>query len=110
MEIHSAHGGDFYDRSSGQHPDRHLGQYFGCTLEQEAERGIHKNHHCRYGCIGVTFSALTILLYQGALTLLAALVAPILSDAAITEMGAVGGIMLPGLLLPAIWFAITILF
>lgn len=81
--------------------------------------------------VGVLFSALSILVYQGALTLLAGLVEPLLSAEAIGEMSAVGGIlligtginilgltkerirvgnMLPALLFPAIWFAIMNLF
>ena len=80
--------------------------------------------------IGVAFSALTII-YQGALTLLAGVIAPILSDPVVTEMGAVGGMMLiatgmniigltkerirvgnmlPALIFPAVWFAIAGLF
>ena len=81
--------------------------------------------------VGVLFSALSIFVYQGALTLLAGLVEPLLSVEAIGEMSAVGGIlligtginilgltkerirvgnMLPALLFPAIWFAIENLF
>lgn len=77
--------------------------------------------------VGVLFSALSIFIYQGALTLLAGLVEPLLSTEAIREMSAVGGIlligtgmniigltkerirvgnMLPALLFPAVWFAI----
>lgn len=47
--------------------------------------------------IGVTFSALFVLVFQGALTLLASLVAPYLSTAVVTEMSAVGGIILLGM-------------
>lgn len=75
--------------------------------------------------IGVAFSALTVLVYQGALTLLAGAVEPLLTPQIITEMSAVGGIMLiatglnilelpktrlrvgnmlPALFLPIIWF------
>lgn len=81
--------------------------------------------------MGVAFSALTILVYQGGLTLLAGVIAPILSVPVITEMSAVGGMMLiatgmnligitkarirvgnmlPALIFPAIWFAIAGLF
>lgn len=81
--------------------------------------------------VGVAFSALTVIVYQGALTLLAGVIAPILSDPMITEMSAVGGVMLiatgmniigltkerirvgnmlPALVLPVIWFAIAGLF
>lgn len=81
--------------------------------------------------LGVIFSALTVIIYQGALTLLAGVVAPILSDPVITEMSAVGGVMLiatgmniigltkerirvgnmlPALILLVIWFAIAGLF
>lgn len=81
--------------------------------------------------IGVAFSSLTIIVYQGALTLLAGVIAPVLSDPVITEMSAVGGVMLiatgmniigltkerirvgnmlPALIFPAVWFAIAGLF
>ena len=80
---------------------------------------------------GVLFSAVTILVYQGALTLLAGVIEPLLAPQVITEMSAVGGVMLiatginilslgkerikvgnmlPALLLPAVWFAIAGLF
>ncbi len=81
--------------------------------------------------VGVTFSALTVIIYQGMLTLLAGVIAPVLSDPVVTEMSAVGGVMLiatgmnivgltkerirvgnmlPALLFPVIWFAIAGLF
>lgn len=81
--------------------------------------------------LGVAFSALTVIIYQGALTLLAGFIAPALSDPVITEMTAVGGVMLiatgmniigltkerirvgnmlPALILPVIWFAVAGLF
>ena len=47
--------------------------------------------------VGVTFSALFILVFQGALTLLAGLVSPYLSSAVITEMTAAGGTILIGM-------------
>ena len=81
--------------------------------------------------IGVAFSAVTVIVYQGALTLLAGVIEPVLSQPVITEMSAVGGVMLiatgmniigltkervrvgnmlPGLIFPAVWFAIAGLF
>ena len=81
--------------------------------------------------IGVAFSAVTVIVYQGALTLLAGVIEPVLSQPMITEMTAVGGVMLiatgmnvigltkerirvgnmlPGLIFPVIWFAIAGLF
>ena len=81
--------------------------------------------------VGVAFSALTVILYQGALTLLAGVIAPLLTDPIITEMSAVGGVMLiatgmniigltkerirvgnmlPALIFPAVCFAIAGLF
>ena len=78
--------------------------------------------------VGVLFSGASVLIYQGALTLLAGLVEPFLSAPVVTEMSAVGGIlligtgmniigltkdrikvgnMLPSLVFPAIWFAIS---
>lgn len=46
---------------------------------------------------GVPFAALFVLVFQGALTLLAGVLAPILSTAVVTEMSAVGGIILVGM-------------
>ena len=46
--------------------------------------------------VGVAFAALPVFVYQGLLTLLASLLAPYLSDAVVTEMSAVGGILLIG--------------
>ena len=81
--------------------------------------------------LGVVFSALSVLVYQGLLTLLAGLIEPLLSAQSITEMSAVGGVMLmatganilglgkerirvgnmlPALLLPPVWFALRTLF
>ena len=78
--------------------------------------------------VGVLFSGATVLVYQGALTLLAGFVEPFLSAAVVTEMSAVGGVMLigtgmnilsltqkrirvgnmlPAIVLPVIWFAIA---
>lgn len=73
--------------------------------------------------IGVVLSAVPVLLYQGAITLLAHVLEPFLSAALITEISAVGGILLIGLglsvleikkikvanLLPAIIFPIIIM-
>lgn len=77
--------------------------------------------------VGVAFSALTVLAYQGALTLLAGVVEPLLTPEIITEMTAVGGVMLlatglnilelpkdrirvgnmlPALVFPIVWFAL----
>ena len=47
--------------------------------------------------IGVTFSALFVLVFQGALTLLASLVGPFLSSRVVAEMSAVGGVILMGM-------------
>ena len=47
--------------------------------------------------LGVTCSAAFVLVFQGALTLLASLVGPALSDAVVTEMSAVGGVILIGM-------------
>lgn len=48
-----------------------------------------------YG-LGVMASALTVLVYQGAIVLLSQFVEPILTTAVITEMGAVGGVLIIG--------------
>ena len=47
--------------------------------------------------IGVAFSALPILVYQGTITLLASVIAPFLSSAVILEVSAVGSIMMIGI-------------
>jgi len=47
--------------------------------------------------IGVPFSVLFILVFQGGLTLLAGLLSPLLSTATVTEMSAVGGTILIGM-------------
>lgn len=44
--------------------------------------------------VGVSFSALSVILYQGLLTLAAVAVAPYLSQTVVTEMSAVGGVLL----------------
>ena len=46
---------------------------------------------------GVTCSVAFILVFQGGLTLLSGLLAPVLSSAAVTEMSAVGGVILMGM-------------
>ena len=48
---------------------------------------------------GVTCSAVFVLVFQGALTLLAGVLGSALSDAAVTEMSAVGGVILMGMAL-----------
>ena len=47
--------------------------------------------------VGVPFAALFVLVFQGALTLLAGVLAPFLSAAVVTEMSAVGGVILFGM-------------
>ena len=47
--------------------------------------------------LGVPFAAVFVLVFQGALTLLAGVLAPFLSVAVITEMSAVGGVILVGM-------------
>lgn len=77
---------------------------------------------------GVTCSALFVLVFQGGLTLLAGVLGTALSDAAVNEMSAVGGVillgmalnllectkerikvanMLPAIFLPIIWMAVA---
>lgn len=72
--------------------------------------------------IGVAFSAIPVLLYQGSITLTASLAKDFLNPAAVAEMTAVGGLLIVGIamnilgikeikvgnLLPAIFFAIPI--
>lgn len=47
--------------------------------------------------VGVAFSAVPLLIYQGALTLLAELVGPLLTDMMVLEMSAVGGTIILGI-------------
>lgn len=81
--------------------------------------------------VGVLFSGVTVLVYQGLLTLLAGFVEPYLSAQVVTEMSAVGGIlligtgmnilgltkdrikvgnMLPAMFLPVVYYAVANLF
>lgn len=46
---------------------------------------------------GVALSAVAVLIYQGAITLLAQFVAPFLTEALVTEMSAVGGLLIIGI-------------
>lgn len=46
---------------------------------------------------GVIFSAVPVFLYQGLLTLAAGWIQPFMSEAAVTEMSATGGLMLMGI-------------
>lgn len=47
--------------------------------------------------VGVLFSSISVFIYQGSLTLLAVAAAPYLSTAVVTEMSAVGGVMIIGI-------------
>ncbi len=47
--------------------------------------------------IGVMFSGISVLLYQGSITLLAIWVSPYLGESVITEMTAVGGVLMIGI-------------
>ena len=47
--------------------------------------------------VGVVFAAIPVLIYQGAITLLAAWIGPLLPAAVINEMSAVGGILIVGI-------------
>ena len=83
------------------------------TIMGSFESGIHGNHSIIYAKSaldlvssmmfaaamgwGVPFSALFVLVFQGALTLLAGVLAPFLSAAVVTEMSAVGGVILLGM-------------
>lgn len=79
--------------------------------------------------VGVLFSAASVLVYQGALTLLAALVGPMLTADMLRELGIVGGILitaiglnmlgvtkmrvgnlLPALFVPVLYYAALLLF
>jgi len=47
--------------------------------------------------IGVLFSAVPVLLYQGSITLTASLVKPLLTPVVVTQMSAVGGLLIVGI-------------
>ena len=47
--------------------------------------------------IGVMLSAVPVLIYQGLIAILGNLVAPLLSDVVVTEMSAVGGLLIMGI-------------
>ena len=47
--------------------------------------------------VGVMLSAVPVLVYQGSIALLGTAIAPLLSDAVITEMSAVGGLLIFGI-------------
>jgi len=47
--------------------------------------------------IGVAFSSISVFIYQGLITALASYLAPVLSDAVIAEMTAVGGLLIVGI-------------
>lgn len=49
--------------------------------------------------VGVAFSVVPLILYQGGLTLLAGFLAPVLGEAVKTEMSAVGGLIIVGIAL-----------
>lgn len=79
--------------------------------------------------LGVIFSAVPVLVYQGAITLSASLVKPLLTPAAVNEMSAIGGLlimaiginlleikrlkvgnMLPAIFLPLLYFLVRKMF
>lgn len=47
--------------------------------------------------IGVMLSVVPVLIYQGAIALLGTLIAPLLNDVVVTEMSAVGGLLIVGI-------------
>ena len=83
------------------------------TIMGSFEAGIHGNNSIIYAKsaldfvssmmfaaamgMGVPFAALFVLVFQGALTLLAGVLAPFLSAAVVAEMSAVGGVILVGM-------------
>ncbi len=79
--------------------------------------------------IGVMFSAVPLLLYQGTITMMAVFVRPFLLPEVVTQMSAVGGVlimaiginlmglikirigsMLPAIFLPVVWYIIKLMF
>lgn len=83
------------------------------TIMGSFESGINGNHSIIYAKsaldfvssmmfaaamgLGVPFAALFVLVFQGSLTLLAGVLAPLLSPAVVAEMSAVGGVILVGM-------------
>jgi uncharacterized membrane protein YqgA involved in biofilm formation len=79
--------------------------------------------------LGVAFSALSVLVYQGSITLLANIIKPLLTDAVISQMSLVGGVlilavgfnlleikrfkvgnMLPAVIMPLAFHVVSLLF
>lgn len=83
------------------------------TIVGSLESGVHGDHSIIYAKSaldfvssmmfaaamgwGVPFAALFVLVFQGSLTLLSGTVSPFLSPAVVTEMSAIGGIILVGM-------------
>lgn len=78
--------------------------------------------------IGVMFSSVVVLLYQGAITLLAGLLKPLLTDTVVLQMSMVGSVLifaiglnmlgvskikvgnlLPAIFVPAVWYVVNLL-
>jgi len=78
---------------------------------------------------GVLFSAFSVALYEGAITVLAVAAAPLLTDTVIAQMSAVGslvivavslkmlvlkklriGNLIPGIFVPLVWYAVCLIF
>lgn len=71
-----------------------LGGYPSLLLAKSAMDGLASIALSASLGLGVLFSSLAVLLYQGTLTLAASYIQPFMTEAAVTEMTATGGLML----------------
>lgn len=73
------------------------GQYPNLLLTKSVMDGFSSIAFAAAFGVGVIFSSIPVLIYQGLLTLLVILFGSLLSDSIITELSAVGGILLIGI-------------
>ena len=76
-----------------------LNQDFDILLSKSVMDGVSSITYSAAMGIGVVFSIIPILVYEGGLTLLAGVVGPLLDPAVINEMSAVGGCIIVGIAL-----------
>ena len=72
---------------------------FGILLSKSVIDGVMAITFAAAMGVGVLFAGFAVLAYQGVLTLLAICVGPFLPDAIVTEMSAVGGLLIVALAL-----------
>lgn len=77
--------------------DAGLSQNYGILVSKSVLDGISSITFAAAMGVGVAFSTIPVLIYEGALVLLAGAVGPYLGEAVITEMSAVGGAIIVGI-------------